>query len=92
MSEYLARKEEFGSLGQTPHRDTLLHDEAAKYGVTYRMVVRCLDEFLGQTEQNETICGYAKGGDGIQLLPADEKEIKKQKSGIYADKKVRLIG
>ena len=39
----------------------------------------------------QKMCGYANEGDGIQPLPADEKEIKKLKSGIYADKKLRLI-
>jgi hypothetical protein len=86
----LARKEEIRDLEETPHRDTILHELAAEYGVTYRMVVRCLDEFLGKTEHNVKMWRYATEGDGIQPLPADEKEIKKLKSGIYADKKLRL--
>lgn len=87
----MARNEEIRELGDTPHRNTLLHELAAKYGVTCRMVVRCLDEFLSATRWNKAIYGYANEGDGIQPLPADEKEIKKLRSGIYADKKLRLI-
>jgi hypothetical protein len=34
---------------------------------------------------------YATEGDGIQPLPADEKEVEKLRSGIYADGKLRLI-
>ena len=89
-SDYLARMKKSRELGDTPHRNALLHELAAKYGVTYRMVVRCLDEFLSDTRWNEAIYGYATEGDGIQPLPA-AKEIKKLKSGIYADKKLRLI-
>jgi hypothetical protein len=33
---------------------------------------------------------YGTEGDGIQPLPAKEKEIEKLRSGIYADKEVRL--
>ena len=53
--------------------------------------MRCLDEFLSATRWNKAIYGYRNEGDGIQPLPADEKEIKKLRSGIYADKKLRLI-
>ena len=83
----MARKEEIRDLAETPHRDTILHELAAEYGVTYRMVVRCLDEFLGKTKHNEKMWRYANEGDGI---PAEEKEIKKLKPGIYADEKLRL--
>jgi hypothetical protein len=87
-SDYLARKEEIRDLEETPHRDTILHELAAEYGVTYRMVVRCLNDFLAQTKD---MWRYAREGNGIQALPAEEKEIKKLRSGIYADKKLRLI-
>jgi hypothetical protein len=87
-SHYLARKEEIRDLEETPHRDTILHELAAEYGVTYRMVVRCLDEFLRKTEHNEKMWRYATEGD--EIIPADEKKIKKLRSGIYADKNLRL--
>ena len=84
----MARNEEIRELGDTPHRNTLLHEIAAKYGVTYRMVVRCLDEFLGKTEHNEKMWRYANEGDGIQPLRA--RKIEKLKPGIYTDKKLSL--
>ena len=86
-----AMQEDSGAWGHAASQHPSIHELAAKYGVTCRMVVRCLDEFLSATRWNKAIYGYANEGDGIQPLPADEKEIKKLRSGIYADKKLRLI-
>jgi hypothetical protein len=88
-SDYLARKEEIRELGDTPHRNTIIRELATEYGVTHRMVVRCLDDFLRETKDNVEMCRYATEGDG-QPLPAQEKEIKKLRPGIYADIKLRL--
>jgi hypothetical protein len=90
-SDYFARKQKIRDLGDKPRRDAIIEELRAEYGVTHRMVVRCLDDFLRKTRDNEKMWRYANEGDGIQPLPADEKEIKKLRSGVYADKKLRLI-
>ena len=71
-------------LGDTPHREAIIGELMAKYGVTYRMVERCLAEFLPDIRWYR----YAKEGDGIQPLPA--RKIEKLKPGIYTDKKLSL--
>ena len=50
-SDYFARKQNGRDLGDTPRRDAIIHELSAKYGVTDRMVERCLDGIPGgQTE------------------------------------------
>jgi hypothetical protein len=77
-------------LGNTPRRVAVIRKLMAKFRVTHRMVVRCLDDFLRNTRFNVEMWRYATEGAGIQPLPAEEKEIEKLRSGIYADKKLRL--
>ena len=96
-SDYHARMQKIregntkaSSFSPRRRREDIIRELMAKYGATHRMVVRCLDDFLGKTRHNEKMCRYATEGDGIQPLPAEQKEIKKLKSGIYADKTLRL--
>ena len=88
-ADYLARMQQGRDLGNTPRRDAVIHSLMAKFRVTHRMVVRCLDDFLRDTQFNVKMWRYATEGAG-QPLPAEEKEIEKLRSGIYADKKLRL--
>ena len=89
-SEYFVLRQEGSDFGNTPRRDAVIRELMTEFRVTHRMVVRCLDDFLGKTRHNEKMWRYATEGDGIQPLPAEEKEIEKLRSGIYADKKLRL--
>ena len=73
-SEYFARMQEGRDLGDTPRREAIIGELMAKFGVTHRMVVRCLDDFLRNTQCNVEMWRYATEGDGIQPLPADEKK------------------
>jgi Arm DNA-binding domain len=90
-SDYFARQQKGRDRGDKPHRYAIIEELRAEYGVTHRMVVRCLDDFLRETKDNVKMYTYATEGDGIQPLPADEKEVEKLRSGIYADEKLRLI-
>ena len=90
-TDYFAHKQKGRDLGDTPRRDAIIRELMTEYGATHRMVVRCLDDFLRKTKDNVEMWRYATEGDGIQPLPAKEKEIEKLRSGIYADKKLRLI-
>jgi hypothetical protein len=89
-SEYFVLTQEGRDLGNTPRRDAVICKLMAKFRVTHRMVVRCLDDFLRNARFNVKQWRYATEGAGIQPLPAEEKEIEKLRSGIYADKKLRL--
>jgi Arm DNA-binding domain len=90
-TDYFAHKQKGRDLGNTPRRDAIIRELMAEYGATHRMVVRCLDDFLRKTKDNVEMWRYATEGDGIQPPPAEEKEIEKLRSGIYADKRLRLI-
>jgi hypothetical protein len=87
-SDYFARQQESRDRGDKPHRDTIIDELKAEYGVAHRMVVRCLAEFLRAVRWNKAIYGYANEGEGIQPLPA--RKIEKLKPGIYIDKKLSL--
>jgi hypothetical protein len=91
VTDYLAVMQKGRDLGNTPRRDAVIRKLMAKFRVTYRMVVRCLDECLRNARFNVEMWRYATEGPGIQPLPAKEKEIEKLRSGIYADKKLCLI-
>jgi hypothetical protein len=90
-SDYFAHNQKGRDLGDSPRRDAIIRELMAEYGATHRMVVRCLDDFLRKTKDNVEMWRYATEGAGIQPLPAEEKEIEKLRSGIYADRKLRLI-
>jgi hypothetical protein len=83
------RKGEASSFSPRRRREDIICELMAKYGATHRMIVRCLDDFLGKIKENENIWSYATEGDG-QPLPAQEKEIKKLRPGIYADADIKL--
>ena len=76
------------SFSRRRRREDIIRELMAKYGVTHRMVVRCLAEFLPAVRWNKAIYGYANEGEGIQPLPA--RKIEKLKPGIYTDKKLSL--
>jgi hypothetical protein len=90
-SEYFDRMQEGRDLGSAPRRQAVIGELMAKFGVTRRMVVRCLDDFLRHARFNARVWRSATEGAGIQPLPANEKEIEKLRPGIYADKKLRLM-
>jgi hypothetical protein len=73
--------------GDTPRHDALIRKLMAKYNVTHRMVVRCLDEWL-PTRWNRKMYRSATEGASIQPLP--EEKIEKLSSGIYEDKSLPL--
>ena len=57
-SDYFARKQENRDLeDNAASRDAIIRELAAKYGVTYRMVMRCLDEFLRENQITTKKCG-----------------------------------
>ena len=87
-SEYFVLMQEGRDLGT--RRDAVIRKLMAEFPVTHRMVVRCLDEFLRKARFNVEMWRYATEGDGIQPLPAEEKEIEKLRSGIYTSNKLRL--
>jgi len=95
-SDYHARMQKIregntkASFSRRRRREDIIRGLMAKYGATHRMIVRCLDEFLGKTKHNEKMWKYATEGDGIQPLPTQEKKIKKLKPGIYTDEKLSL--
>ena len=70
----------------TPRRDALIRKLMAKYNVTHRMVVRCLDEWL-PTRWNRKMYRFATKGAPIQPLP---EKIQKLSPGIYEDKSLPL--
>jgi hypothetical protein len=85
--EYLDHMLEPREFGDTPRRDALIRKLMAKYNVTHRMVVRCLDEGL-PTRWNRKMYRYATEGASIQPLPAEK--IEKLRPGIYEDKSLPL--
>jgi hypothetical protein len=86
-SDYHARMQKIRDLGNTPRRDAIIRKLMAKYNVTHRMVVRCLDEWL-PTRWNRKMYRYATEGASIQPLP--EEKIEKLSPGIYEDKSLPL--
>jgi len=79
------------SYSRRQRREDIIRELMAKYGVTHRMIVRCLAEFLPAIRWNTAIYRYANEGEE-QLRPA--RKIEKLKPGIYIDKKnlsLRLI-
>ena len=84
-SDYHARMQKVRDLGNALYREAAIRKLMAKYGATYRMVERCLAEFLPDIRWNKAIYGYANEGEGIQPLPA--RKIEKLKPGRYIDKK-----
>ena len=67
-SDYFDRQQEGRDFDH--RRDAIIDELSAKYGVTDRMVKRCLVEFLPAVRWNKAIYGYANEGEGIQPLPA----------------------
>jgi hypothetical protein len=65
----------------------------AVFGVTHRMVVRCLNEFLAAAKPDADLFGYAVKGmndNEIKDLPKEENEIRKLKPGKYQDRDLNL--
>jgi hypothetical protein len=85
--EYLDHMLEPREFGDTPRRDALIRKLMAKYNVTHRMVVRCLDEWL-PTRWNRKMYRFATEGATIQRL--SEEKIEKLSPGIYEDKNLPL--
>jgi Arm DNA-binding domain len=85
--EYLDHMLEPREFGDTPRRDALIRKLMAKYNVTHRMVVRCLDEWL-PTRWNRKMYRSATEGAPIQPLPGEK--IQKLSPGIYEDKSLPL--
>ena len=67
-SDYFARQQEGRDFDH--RRDAIIDELSAKYGVTDRMVKRCLVEFLPAVRWNKAIYGYANEGEGIKPHPA----------------------
>jgi hypothetical protein len=68
VSDYFARQQEGRDFDH--RRDAIIGELSVVYGVTDRMVKRCLVEFLPAVRWNKAIYGYANEGEGIQPLPA----------------------
>jgi hypothetical protein len=87
-SDYLARMQESREFGDTLRRDAVIRDLMAEFGITRRMVRRCLDEWLAPTRWNTEMYRFATEGAPIQPLP--EEKIEKLSPGIYEDKNLPL--
>jgi hypothetical protein len=71
-------------------RDALIRKLMAKYGVTHRMVVRCVAEFLRDIRWNAKMYRYAtEGAERIQSLPARDINKRAFKPGMYEENKLR---
>ena len=68
VSDYFARQQEGRDFDH--RRDAIIGELSVAYGVTDRMVKRCLVEFLPAVRWNNAIYGYANEGEAIQPLPA----------------------
>ena len=82
-------REELGpmSFSRRRRREDIIHELMAKYGVTYRMVVRCL---LNSWKTSTTKkCGGTQRR-GTDTAASGRKKIKKLKPGIYTDEKLSL--
>ena len=90
-SDYFARKQEGRDLEDKPRRrDAIIRELMAKYGVTHRMVERCLDGIpAGNPIQRKNV-QVRNGGGRDTAASGRRKEIEKLKPGIYADKKLSL--
>jgi len=87
-SDYLARMQEPREFGDTLRRDAVIRDLMAEFGITRRMVKRCLDEWLAPTRWNTKM--YRSATEGAPTQPLPEKKIEKLSPGIYADKRLPL--
>jgi hypothetical protein len=64
-------------------REAAICELMVDFGVTHRMVVRCLDEFGAETKWNDGV--FADAVEGLnKSLPKEENKIRKLKSGMYA--------
>ena len=95
-SDYHARMQKIreGNIGRRSRAGgaarTSFDELMAKYGVTHRMIVRCLEEFLPENQTEQKNLEVRNGGGRDTAASGTRKRIEKLKPGIYTDKKLSL--